>query len=135
MSRSADHTHADDALGRGAYGAAEAGREYNSADVSERTLREVYFPPFRAARDAAVASFMTAFNTANGIPATVNPPPSARSATPIPSSSKNDQLALFSRDLRISSITDCTNSFAWASSCAIMRMSIAGTVGFRWLVQ
>ncbi len=56
-----------------AYGAAEAGREYNAADVSERTLREIYFPPFRAALDAGVASFMTSLNTVNGIPGTANP--------------------------------------------------------------
>jgi beta-glucosidase len=56
-----------------AYGAAESGREYNVADVSERTLRDIYFPPFRAAREAGVATFMTALNTVNGIPATANP--------------------------------------------------------------
>ena len=38
-----------------AYGAAEAGRDYNTTDVSERALREVYFPPFQAAVDAGVA--------------------------------------------------------------------------------
>ena len=56
-----------------AYGAAEGGREYNAAEVSERTLREVYFPPFRAALDAGVGTFMTALNTVDGIPATANP--------------------------------------------------------------
>jgi beta-glucosidase len=56
-----------------AYGAAEAGREYNAAEVSERTLRTVYFPPFRAALDAGVGTFMTALNTIDGIPATANP--------------------------------------------------------------
>jgi beta-glucosidase len=56
-----------------AYGAAEAGREYNAADVSERTLRTVYFPPFRAAIDAGAGTVMTALNTINGIPATANP--------------------------------------------------------------
>ena len=56
-----------------AYGAAEGGREYNTADVSERTLRTVYFPPFRAALDAGVGSIMTALNAVDGIPATANP--------------------------------------------------------------
>jgi len=56
-----------------AYGAAEGGRDYNHAEVSNRTLREVYFPPFRAALDAGVGTFMTALNDLNGIPATVNP--------------------------------------------------------------
>jgi len=56
-----------------AYGAAEGGRDYNTADVSERTLREVYFPPFKAAVDAGVATLMSAFNDLNGIPATANP--------------------------------------------------------------
>ena len=55
-----------------AYGAAEAGRDYNSTDLSERTLREVYFPPFKAAVDAGVGSFMTAFNDLNGVPVTAN---------------------------------------------------------------
>lgn len=45
-----------------AYGASEAGRDYNTVDVSERTLYETYFPPFYAAKKAGVATFMTAFN-------------------------------------------------------------------------
>src|SRR5579872_2311256 len=55
------------------YGAAEGGRDYNSAWIPEALLRDVYLPPFRAARDNGVATFMTAFNTLNGIPATGNP--------------------------------------------------------------
>jgi beta-glucosidase len=55
-----------------AYGAAQAGREYNTADVSERTLREVYLPPFHAAVDAGVLSLMSGFDELNGIPATAN---------------------------------------------------------------
>lgn len=55
-----------------AYGAAEAGRDYNTTDVSERTLRQVYLPPFKAAVDAGVWTIMTGFNSLNGIPATVN---------------------------------------------------------------
>ena len=54
------------------YGAAEAGRDYNSAWIPEILLRDVYLPPFHAARDAGVATFMTAFNTLNGVPATGN---------------------------------------------------------------
>jgi beta-glucosidase len=56
-----------------AYGAAEAGRDYNTADMSERTLREVYFPPFKAAVDAGVGTLMSAFNDINGVPASGNP--------------------------------------------------------------
>lgn len=56
-----------------AYGAAEGGRDYNTTDVSERTLREVYFPPFRAAVDAGVGTFMSAFNDLNGVPTSANP--------------------------------------------------------------
>ncbi len=56
-----------------AYGAAEAGRDYNTTDVSERTLREVYFPPFKAAVDAGVGTFMSAFNDLNGVPSSANP--------------------------------------------------------------
>lgn len=53
-----------------AYGAAQAGRDYNTVDISERTLREIYLPPFKAAIDAGVESFMTAFNEYDGVPAT-----------------------------------------------------------------
>jgi beta-glucosidase len=56
-----------------AYGAVEAGRDYNTVDVSERTLREIYFPPFKAALDAGVGTFMSAFNDLNGVPASANP--------------------------------------------------------------
>lgn len=56
-----------------AYGAAEAGLDYNAADISDRTLREIYLPPFRAALDAGALSVMSAFNTLNGVPATGNP--------------------------------------------------------------
>lgn len=56
-----------------AYGAAEAGRDYNTVDMSERTLREVYLPPFKAAFEAGAGSVMSAFNDLNGVPATANP--------------------------------------------------------------
>lgn len=56
-----------------AYGAAEGGRDYNTAEVSERTLREVYFPPFKAAADAGAATFMAAFNEIGGVPCHANP--------------------------------------------------------------
>ncbi len=55
------------------YGAAEAGRDYNTVDISERTLRDVYLPPFKAAFDAGAGSVMSAFNEIAGIPATINP--------------------------------------------------------------
>ena len=55
-----------------AYGAAEAGLDYNTVDVSERTLREVYLPPFKAAFDAGALSTMASFNEISGIPATGN---------------------------------------------------------------
>jgi beta-glucosidase len=54
------------------YGAAEAGREYNSTWIPEGQLREVYLPPFQAASDAGVATFMPGFNALNGVPATGN---------------------------------------------------------------
>lgn len=56
-----------------AYGAAESGRDYNTTDLSEWTLREVYFPPFKAALDAGVGTFMSAFNDLNGVPTSANP--------------------------------------------------------------
>jgi beta-glucosidase len=55
-----------------AYGAAVGGRDYNSVDMSERMLWEVYLPPFKAAADAGVATFMNSFNDLNGVPATGN---------------------------------------------------------------
>jgi len=55
-----------------AYGAALGGRDYNTVDISERTLYEIYLPPFVAANDAGVGTFMTAFNELNGIPCTGN---------------------------------------------------------------
>ena len=54
------------------YGFSEAGRDYNTVDVSEYTLRNVIYPPFKAAKKAGVATFMNSFNTMNGIPATGN---------------------------------------------------------------
>ncbi|HYE66942.1 MAG TPA: glycoside hydrolase family 3 N-terminal domain-containing protein, partial [Pyrinomonadaceae bacterium] len=56
-----------------AYGAAEAGRDYNTTDMSETTLREIYFPPFKAAVDEGVGTFMSAFNDLNGVPTSANP--------------------------------------------------------------
>ncbi|MGO9943059.1 MAG: glycoside hydrolase family 3 N-terminal domain-containing protein [Rhodoblastus sp.] len=55
-------------------GAAIAGLEYGAVDVSERTLREVYLPPFRAAVEAGCAAIMPAFNSVAGIPMTSNAP-------------------------------------------------------------
>src|SRR5271168_4064953 len=55
-----------------AYGAVTAGRDYASADISERTLREVYMPPFAAAVGAGVAAVMPAFMDLAGIPMTAN---------------------------------------------------------------
>src|SRR5215471_16934690 len=55
------------------YGAAEGGRDYNSTEISEHTLREYYLPPFRAAEQAGVGTFMSAFNSINGIPTSANP--------------------------------------------------------------
>src|SRR5436305_4774748 len=56
-----------------AYGAAESGRDYNSTDMSERTLREIYLPPFKAAVDEGIGTFMSAFNDLNGVPSSANP--------------------------------------------------------------
>jgi beta-glucosidase len=55
-----------------AYGAAEGGRDYNLADISQRTLYETYLPPFRAAVDAGVQSVMAAFNEIGGVPMHAN---------------------------------------------------------------
>ena len=55
-----------------AYGAVTAGRDYASVDISERTVREVYMPPFAAAVGAGVAAIMPAFTDLAGIPMTAN---------------------------------------------------------------
>lgn len=55
-----------------AYGAAEGGRDYNAVDLSERTLREVYLPPFKAAIDAGAQTVMTSFNEISGVPSSIN---------------------------------------------------------------
>lgn len=55
-----------------AYGAALAGRDYNTVDMSENEFRTTYLPPFKAAHDAGVATFMNSFNDLNGVPATGN---------------------------------------------------------------
>ena len=56
------------------YGGAEGGRDYNSVDVSERSLHELYLPPFRAALTAGARTVMTAFNDLGGVPMTANEP-------------------------------------------------------------
>jgi beta-glucosidase len=55
-----------------AYGAAEAGREYNTTDMSESRLMQDYLPPYKAAVQAGAATIMSAFNALNGVPASAN---------------------------------------------------------------
>ncbi|RAK57671.1 glycoside hydrolase family 3 N-terminal domain-containing protein [Phenylobacterium deserti] len=57
-----------------AYGAAEGGRDYDRAELSDRTLQEVYLPPFYASAKAGAATFMTAFNEVSGTPMHANAP-------------------------------------------------------------
>lgn len=54
------------------YGACEAGREYNSVDMSEREFRQYYLPGYKSAIDNGAEMVMTSFNILNGIPATIN---------------------------------------------------------------
>jgi beta-glucosidase len=54
------------------YGAAEGGRDYNTTWIPENLLREVYLRPFRAAKDAGIATYMSAFNSIDGVPASGN---------------------------------------------------------------
>ncbi|WP_326610086.1 glycoside hydrolase family 3 C-terminal domain-containing protein [Streptomyces scopuliridis] len=56
-----------------AYGGAEGGRDYNTVDVSEQRLRNLYLPPFKAAVEAGAATVMAAFNTVSGVPAHAHP--------------------------------------------------------------
>ncbi len=55
-----------------AYGFSEAGKEYNTVDISSTTLYNIVFPPFKAVTDAGVKTFMNSFNVVNGVPATGN---------------------------------------------------------------
>jgi beta-glucosidase len=55
------------------YGAAEAGRDYNTTEISEHTLRQFYLPPFHAAVNAGTATLMSAFNPLNAVPSSANP--------------------------------------------------------------
>ena len=55
-----------------AYGAVEAGREYNTTDMSESRLRDIYLPPYKAAIEAGAATVMSSFNALNGVPGTAN---------------------------------------------------------------
>src|SRR5215831_6326318 len=55
------------------YGAAEGGRDYNTTEISEHTLREFYLPPFHAAVEAGTATLMSAFNSLGGTPSSANP--------------------------------------------------------------
>lgn len=54
------------------YGAAEAGRDYNTTDMSHQRMYNEYFPPYKAAIDAGVGSVMASFNEVDGVPATAN---------------------------------------------------------------
>ncbi len=56
-----------------AYGAAEGGRDYNTVDISLRTLNDIYLPPFHAAVEAGVGTLMNSFNEIAGVPSTANP--------------------------------------------------------------
>ncbi|WP_353329783.1 glycoside hydrolase family 3 N-terminal domain-containing protein [Bacteroides sedimenti] len=55
-----------------AYGAAESGKDYNSAELSENTLRNFYLPPYEAAQKAGVATYMASFNEIGGVPSTAS---------------------------------------------------------------
>jgi beta-glucosidase len=66
------HTVAACAKHFAAYGYSIGGRDYNAVDISEATLQNVVLPPFKAAADAGVATFMNAFNTIGGIPSSGN---------------------------------------------------------------
>jgi beta-glucosidase len=55
------------------YGAAEGGRDYNTTEISDRTLRDVYLPPFQSAVREGALTFMSAFNSLNGVPSSANP--------------------------------------------------------------
>ncbi|WP_320167945.1 beta-glucosidase BglX [Mangrovibacterium marinum] len=70
---SADNTIAACAKHFAAYGFAEAGRDYNTVEISEYTLQNMVLPPFKAAVEAGVATLMNSFNVIGGLPSTANP--------------------------------------------------------------
>ena len=72
MDLSAPFTLAACAIHFAAYGFAESGRDYNTVDIGENTLHNMVLPPFKAASDAGVRTFMNSFNDLNGIPATAD---------------------------------------------------------------
>ena len=67
-----EHTMAACVKHFAAYGAPDGGRDYNTVDMSERLLREIYLPPYKAGLDAGAATIMTSFNELNGIAASGN---------------------------------------------------------------
>jgi beta-glucosidase len=69
---SADNTIAACAKHFAAYGFVESGKDYNTVELTENTLQNVVFPPFRACIDAGVATFMNAFNEIGGVPSTAS---------------------------------------------------------------
>jgi beta-glucosidase len=69
---SAENTIAACAKHFAAYGFAEAGRDYNTVEITENTLRNIVLPPFKACADAGVATFMNSFNEIGGITSTAN---------------------------------------------------------------
>jgi beta-glucosidase len=69
---SSDDTIAACAKHFAAYGLAEGGRDYNTVDISEHTLRNIVLPPFKAAVDAGVATVMNSFNEIGGVPTTAS---------------------------------------------------------------
>lgn len=72
MDLSAPFTLAACAKHFAAYGFAESGRDYNTVDIGENTLHNMVLPPFKAASDAGVRTFMNSFNDLNGVPATAD---------------------------------------------------------------
>ncbi len=69
---SADNTIVACAKHFAGYGFGEAGREYNTVDMSEQRLREIVLPPFKAAVDAGIGTFMNGFHSLNGVPCSMN---------------------------------------------------------------
>lgn len=74
--RDAEHFADDEIMGcvkhYALYGAAEAGRDYNTVDMSRQRMYNEYFPPYKAAVEAGVGSVMASFNEVDGVPATAN---------------------------------------------------------------
>lgn len=118
------------------YGAAEGGRDYNTTEISEHTLREVYLPPFYAALDAGGASIMSAFNALDGVPSSANPftlKQILRKEWKFPGIADSDWAAI--QELIAHSIANDGETAAWKAFSAGVDMEMESTLYHQYLAD